>query len=268
MHRIFFLQSVLLLLLTLTGCRSFDDDSSLNVANGKVTSSADPTVVLLLMDGHHICTGTYISDHLILTAAHCLTETTTADHVTRQVVSGRSQYNVNAVGQRLIIHPGYHSETDLNVDLGLVVVPSGSSSVWAKVAGRAATVGDPVRMVGYGHSTIKRDTQGKQIEEQGAGEKRSGTNRIGTVTAGILFFDGMLSEAEARYRGKPVGSEVSIGSGDSGGPLFNARGELVGVTSSQDFKMDAWGIIESMNSIFVDLHGVQAREFLANHAGL
>lgn len=250
--------------LQFNGCSQQEEHTDLHVTNGRVSSNADPAVVLLRSADNHICTGTYINDHMILTAAHCLDQAKGMDHVSREVRDGSSRYLVMAEGLRFIRHPNYKVMTDLQYDLGLIVVAPFSSRSWISLAAGASQVGDEVRMVGYGHNKIKRDPQGSEIEEEGAGEKRSGTNRITKLQDGSIRFVGVISEVEAKYLGKQVGAEVGIGGGDSGGPLLNKAGQLVGVVSSQSFEWDEWNMVKSVESIFVDLSSAAARDFVGD----
>ncbi len=51
-------------------CGTARDSSQLRMTNGIDNPDQDPAVVLLHFGQGNICTGTYISDSIILTAAH------------------------------------------------------------------------------------------------------------------------------------------------------------------------------------------------------
>lgn len=186
-----------------------------------VEPGAWPSAAALLLDGY-LCTGTLVSERVILTAAHCLFRRPPVERV--QVVFGEHAYapvprrSVLAYG----LHPEYCSDEETciqdNHDLGYVVLADpvtdiaptpvlASQSAWDE----AMRVGAPVRVVGFGLS-----------EAGSTGQKREVEVEISRFSAGGLEF-------------QAGGSGRDSCEGDSGGPAFVrlSTGEWVlgGVTS-------------------------------------
>lgn len=247
-------------------CGQSPDSSSLRVTNGIDTPDQDLAVVLLRYGQGNLCTGTYISDRVILTAAHCVQTGDEVEVVRMQRSEAGVDFTVLARSLATLAHPDYKRPENVASDLGLIKMPAASSKHWSNIAQRGAAVGDAVRMVGFGHNYINQYTDAYQMVEKGAGEKRSGTNTIATTVDGSLRFKGFISPREAGDKGESVGNKVGIGGGDSGGPLFNQSGELVGVASAQNPEWGEWESIRSMESVFVDLTNPSARDFLQKSA--
>lgn len=243
-------------------CGQSVQSSELRVTNGVETPHQDPAVVLLRSSDNSLCTGTYISDSMILTAAHCVQSAGDIEVVSMQRSDAGVEFTVHTRSLATRAHPEYRRPEDVRSDLALITVPASSSSVWSNIAQNSAKLGDTVRMVGFGHNYINQYTDAYQMVEKGVGEKRSGTNTIAIVADGSLRFKGFISPREAGDKGESVGNKVGIGGGDSGGPLFNERGELVGVASAQNPEWGEWESIRSMESVFVDLANPSARDFL------
>lgn len=245
------------------GCGRHEDSTHLKVTNGQETPVQDPAVVLLRFGQGNICTGTFISDKMILTAAHCVQAADGIDVMTVVQKDGKSYEQLQGHSIDTLAHPDYQRADDAHSDLGFIKMPAGSSQSWVPIAARSARVGDFVRLVGFGHNYINQYTDAYVMTEKGAGIKRSGTNTIALVTDGTLRFQGFISPREATDNSQPEGVRVGIGGGDSGGPLFNQQGELVGVVSAQNPSWGAWESIQAMENVFVDLGAPSAQKFLS-----
>ncbi|MGQ0506974.1 MAG: trypsin-like serine protease [Myxococcaceae bacterium] len=176
-------------------------------------------VVELMLDGEQDCTGTIISPHVILTAAHCIAEL--PDGKKHTVFTGPNDANLTN-GQLLTVsemhaHPQYNANTDAN-DIGVLILTNASTIAPMQFLKQAMTsdlVGKPVRIVGYGDNTVQNPTTG-------AGKRRQGT-------APLISFNATLARV-----GNTTANQCY---GDSGGPAImdiNGVDTIIGVNSTQD----------------------------------
>jgi secreted trypsin-like serine protease len=197
---------------------------SQGIING-VTDSNDDAVVIVVSQvpgsmQAALCTGTVISPHVVLTAAHCvdpdtiggataqtfvLTGTTLSSTAPRLAVQDRhfdAAFNMNAAGS------GH--------DVGVVILSSPAPMAplpYNRTALPQSMVGSPARIVGYG-ITDGNDMMGTT----------AGTRRTAPTT---------LAHLSDLFVGLQDGSH-GICEGDSGGPAFmtlNGVETVVGVTS-------------------------------------
>lgn len=170
-----------------SACKPAGDAADLKVTNGQTTSDY-PEVVQLDLDGGALCTGTFVSDTTLLTAAHCLK-------------GGVAVGGVKAL--KVFRNPKYGGQVDA-WDTGVALFPPGTGKKTASLLGRSPRQGEAVTIVGFGLNDM--------IAKTGAGTKRLGRNKIAAVEQGMVFFDGAATAGE----GNGEGSSAALG--DSGGP--------------------------------------------------
>lgn len=230
--------------------------SHLKVTNGIAVSQSEyPAVAKLdLYKGWSggICTGTWVNDHQLLTAAHCV-------YSKPKVSVGR----VRALSYH--IHDDYDIELNGGVnkyDLAIVNFPEGTAASYRSIASSTPRVGQKVEIVGFGHNVVS--LSGGRITGTGSGKLRYGRNVLRTPEQEMLKIVGVPRPSEdMKGAGILPGEYVATGSGDSGGPIF-VNGKLVGVTSGGGISAK-YGAKDVALGLFTDLNSQESRAFLAKY---
>jgi hypothetical protein len=177
-------------------------------------------VVDILLDGEQDCSGTLISPHLVLTAAHCIVEDT-EDPSELVVFTGPDESDLEGGELHEVIagpiHPT-HGTDPQDEDIGdmAVLVLAEPSTIAPMAYNRQPLAEDmidrPVTVVGYGDTTI-------QVPTRGGGTRRS-------VTIPLVDFNQNWVLAG--------GGGQSQCYGDSGGPMLMELGgveRVIGIDS-------------------------------------
>ena len=243
----------------LTACGQTSADrvgSTIKVTNGTEISPEEFPGVVLLYDAKigSICTGTFITETIVLTAAHCtmggeIDREGEVDHELQLVeIEGNDTSKARAVATstRVVRNPmwDFAGRNVNRYDLGLVFFEPGVAKDVLPIAAEPAEVGDDFVIVGYGLNTSSTN------DPSSAGIKRMGQNRVSQILGGFIQFDGQSKTTNAD------GTDVAAGSGDSGGPLF-IDNKIAGVTSG-----GGWGGFGRTRSLYIDLHSETSRDFL------
>lgn len=206
------------LLASLEGCHATTEStSSTKVINGKDASAEYPAVVtysVTLQSGQGDCTGTFVSDTVMITAGHCVADAASASDLFIPATA------IRAVDFR--IQPSFASKdfgNSMPYDMAVIKFPPGTAPATMNLAKSAPKIGDPLTIVGFGQTDLQQNGAG-------AGTKRSGNNTVRRLEAGLIMFSGTF--ASTNQEGKDGASSY----GDSGGPLL-INGELTGTCSGE-----------------------------------
>jgi len=216
------LVALVLISLSLIACGRANSNLSLPEPSGsriQITNAYPGVGMVVAPEGGGICTGTFVSDRAVLTAAHCLLGSGKYSFVTSKETV--STYTKVLMGSGSVNDPH---------DIGLLIFePNTAKEDQIHNFGSQVAPGHVLRLVGVGCTNLET--------RRGAGTKRTGTNVVAMIDAYINFL------TPSNYVSGILGPSNRAGScfGDSGGPAFSeANGELlvVGVTHAGGYMGD------------------------------
>jgi hypothetical protein len=195
-------------LAAMAGCKTTSHaDSAVKVTNG-IPTDGYPAVVYLNNDSlEAACTGTFVSDTTLLTAAHCINND---DDGGLRIDTVRSLKSIHVAG---VFGLGAQR---LPTDLAIIIFPPGTGTSTIPMATKPPAVGDSITIIGYGRTIATVD---KSVSETQA---ITGDNQLQSAGA-FLFFTGQPGPSDT----VPAGQDSASGDGDSGGPLL-IDGKLAG----------------------------------------
>ena len=255
------------------GQNSETHTSNLNITNGTIIEESDyPEVVNLYrrvyvngqLKGGATCTGTWVGENMILTAAHCTGEGPSSDEGEvldlEMMVFEITDHDTMPKATRLVTrvvkavrNKAWEQKKGFGPqDLAILMTEDRRSDERERgsidIAKTPAIKGQQVSLIGYGYHDMGVFTK------KGDDHKRIGENTIDTVANGMIEISGKLKDES----GGATGLDSSAGQGDSGGPMLR-DGLLIGVASGGG----SGGLFPRGEASYVDLNSEISRQFLA-----
>jgi hypothetical protein len=189
------------------------------ILDGEPDGNAHPYVVAVRSPTGGVCTGSVISAHRVLTAAHCMPPGATA----KVVFGPNARTSTDFVFGTFNPHPGWCPGCSGGVpgidtnDVAIIVVPSGIAGPYAALPALGFAGALPqkqeVTSVGYGIRTRAKDFAGQVLERY-------------RVTSQVVASNHRISDEYLKL----TASKGGTCSGDSGGPSL-VGDTIVGITA-------------------------------------
>ena len=250
-----------------TGCGVQSSSSSTKVSNGKDLPESEYPAVVMLYDKvkKGVCTGTFIDAETVITAAHCTMGGKVVNKSTGEVegsiaiieMGDKAKKETKVIAESVAVYrnPVWDDEfkkTQVNkYDLAILKFPKGTAKATRGLSPNGAVRGDNITIIGYGLNFVPE--RNKKPETESIGTKRLGMNTVALIRDGFINFSGQVKTTTGD------GTNANAAPGDSGGPMFNEEGELVGITSGGG-RLFGRGI-----SLYIDLRSDVSQDFLSIH---
>jgi hypothetical protein len=190
-------------------------ENSFSLVNGEIDAKDEYSPVLEIKSGLSVCTGTFVSDNTLITAAHCIKSGEPGGGI-KALFKGKSL----APTKTFVPVVPIEEKREPKNDVAVVVFANGTADEWFPVSRVPPRVGQRITIVGFGQT----DFVGNNASDE---KRRFGYNTITEITDGGAT---IVYELKVTCQGQALGKDAMAGRGDSGGPLFTKSG-LIGIIS-------------------------------------
>jgi hypothetical protein len=181
--------------------------------NGQIDTSDEYSPVVELKTGLSTCTGTFVSDNTLMTAAHCVNSSEPGGGL-KAIIKGKGVVPIKT----FVPATPDGKRREPKDDVAVVLFQDGLSDAWYSVSRVAPQVGEKITIVGFGQT----DFIGNNEPDE---KRRFGFNTITELADGGAT---IKYELGVNCQGSAIGTNAMAGRGDSGGPVFTKSG-LIGI---------------------------------------
>lgn len=247
----------------------------LNLVNGLATTKYPSVVALMRQEGnlYSLCSGTFVSDNTLLTAAHCVDDSENGGifYVPGHYIKyANKDWEQRIAPLKSIHHEGavLYSEgsqsillSDSVIDLAILIFPNDTAPSTSPLLKRTLEENEDVTVVGFGKTSTTTPNIGSPIVrrygQNSAVLDPTETFKQYALLEGLVATIGPSETDFSAVNSCTLSSDTQAAEGDSGGPLFS-EDHIAAITSMGHTDVESKQDI----AIFVDLNSTESKSLL------